>query len=102
MIFEGAKLMVIGTFLVMFFLVLMICCINLVAYLSRGVVARELETIRRDRELLDASRRKAQQAAIDSHLDDDIAAIAAAVAAFEGERKVRDTSRGISPIGGHD
>jgi oxaloacetate decarboxylase (Na+ extruding) subunit gamma len=89
MIFEGLKLMVIGMAVVMVFLLLMIYCINLVAYLTRAVSARELETIRRDRELLAASRKKAQRAAIDSHLDDDIAVIAAAVAAFEGERMAR-------------
>jgi Na+-transporting methylmalonyl-CoA/oxaloacetate decarboxylase gamma subunit len=89
MVFEGVKLLAIGIGTVMSFLVLMICCINLIAYLTRGVAARELETIRRDRELLDAGRKKAQRAAIDTHLDDDIVVIAAAVAAFEGERMVR-------------
>lgn len=86
MIFEGVKLMVVGMVTVMLFLGLMIVCINLVAYLTRAVAARELETIRRDRELLAESRKKAQRAALDSHLDDDIAVIAAAVAAFESER----------------
>jgi sodium pump decarboxylase gamma subunit len=89
MIFEGIKLMVIGMGTVMVFLLLMICCINYVAYLTKGVAARELEAIRRDRELLAASRKKAQKAAIDSHQDDDIAVIAAAVAAFESERMAR-------------
>jgi sodium pump decarboxylase gamma subunit len=89
MIFEGLKLMVIGMVVVMLFLGLMICCINLVAYLTRGVAARELETIRRDRDLLAASRKKAQMTTLESHLDDDIAVIAAAVAAFEGERMAR-------------
>lgn len=86
MIFEGVKLMVVGMVTVMLFLGLMIYCINLVAYLTRAVAARELEAIRRDRELLAESRKKAQRAALDSHLDDDIAVIAAAVAAFESER----------------
>lgn len=89
MIFEGLKLMVIGMAVVMVFLLLMIYCINLVAHLTRAVAARELETIRRDRELLAASRKTAQRAAIDSHQDDDIAVIAAAVAAFESERMAR-------------
>lgn len=89
MIFEGLKLMVIGMVVVMLFLGLMICCINLVAYLTRGVAARELETIRRDRDLLAASRKKAQMTSLEGHLDDDIAVIAAAVAAFEGERMAR-------------
>lgn len=89
MIFEGLKLMVIGMVVVMIFLMLMIYCINYVAYLTRAVSARELETLRRDRELLAASRKKSQRAAIDSHLDDDIAVIAAAVAAYESERMAR-------------
>jgi sodium pump decarboxylase gamma subunit len=89
MIFEGLKLMVIGMVVVLLFLGLMICCINLVAYLTRGVAARELETIRRDRDLLAASRKKAQMTSLEGHLDDDIAVIAAAVAAFEGERMAR-------------
>lgn len=89
MIFEGIKLMVIGMATVMVFLMLMIYCINYVAYLTKGVAARELEAIRRDRELLAASRKKAQKAAIDSHEEDDIAVIGAAVAAFEGERFAR-------------
>jgi sodium pump decarboxylase gamma subunit len=89
MIFEGIKLMVIGMATVMVFLVLMVYIINYVAYLTKGIAARELEAIRRDRELLAASRKKAQKAAIDSHEEDDIAVIGAAVAAFEGERFVR-------------
>jgi sodium pump decarboxylase gamma subunit len=86
MLFEGVKLMVVGMVTVMLFLGLMIGFINLVAYLTRAVAARELETIRRDRELLAANRKKAQRASLESHLDDDIAVIAAAVAAYEGER----------------
>ena len=86
MLFEGVKLMVVGMVTVMLFLGLMIYCINLVAHLTRAVAARELEAIRRDRELLAANRKKAQKASLESLLDDDIAVIAAAVAAYEGER----------------
>jgi sodium pump decarboxylase gamma subunit len=89
MIFEGIKLMVIGMATVMVFLVLMVYVINYVAYLTKGIAARELEAIRRDRELLAANRKKAQKAAINSHEEDDIAVIGAAVAAFEGERSKR-------------
>ncbi len=90
MIFEGVKLMIVGMTTVMLFLGLMIYCINLVAYLTRKVAAREVETIRRERELLAQNRKKAHHAVTtDSHADEDIAVIAAAIAAFEGERMVR-------------
>ena len=85
MIFEGVKLMVVGMTAVMLFLCLMILSINLVAYLTRGAAAREMDIIRRDKELQVASRKKAKgEAAQDA--DEDIAVIAAAVAAYEVER----------------
>jgi hypothetical protein len=67
----------------------MIYFINLVAYLTRSAAARELEAIRREREVQAANRKKAQHTAAGSNADDDIAAIAAAVAAFENERMAR-------------
>jgi len=89
MIFEGVKLMIVGMATVMLFLGLMIYFINFVAYLTRSAAARELETIRREREVQAANRKKAQLTAAGSNADDDIAAIAAAVAAFENERMAR-------------
>jgi sodium pump decarboxylase gamma subunit len=89
MLFEGVKLMVVGMTTVMLFLGLMIYFINFVAYLTRKAAAREVETIRREREMLAQSRKKVQQTAAGKHVDDDIAVIAAAVAAFEGERMAR-------------
>ena len=88
MIFEGVKLMVVGMTTVMLFLTLMIFFINFVAYLTRGVALRELEVIRKERELQALSRKKAQEATtLDA--DEDIAVIAAAVAAYEVERFAR-------------
>ncbi len=89
MIFEGVKLMIVGMATVMLFLGLMIYFINFVAYLTRSAAARELETIRREREAQAANRKKAQHTASGGSADDDIAAIAAAVAAFENERMAR-------------
>lgn len=89
MLFEGVKLMIVGMTTVMLFLGLMIYCINFVAYLTRKAAAREVETIRKERELLAQSRKKAHQTTSGKHVDDDIAVIAAAVAAFEGERMSR-------------
>jgi sodium pump decarboxylase gamma subunit len=88
MIFEGVKLMVVGMTTVMLFLTLMIFFINFVAYLTRGVALRELDVIRKERELQVLSRKKAQEATtLDA--DEDIAVIAAAVAAYEVERFAR-------------
>jgi sodium pump decarboxylase gamma subunit len=88
MIFEGVKLMVVGMTTVMLFLTLMIFFINFVAYLTRGVAVRELDVIRKERELQALSRKKAQEATtLDA--DEDIAVIAAAVTAYEVERFAR-------------
>ncbi len=90
MLFEGVKLMIVGMTTVMLFLGLMIYCINFVAYLTRKAAAREVETIRRERELQAQNRKKAHQAVTTrSHADDDIPVISAAVAAFEDERMAR-------------
>ncbi len=90
MIFEGVKLMFVGMTTVMLFLGLMIYCINFVAYLTRAAATAEMEAIRKERELMAQNRRKAHQAVVgSSHADEEIAVIAAAVAAFENERVVR-------------
>ena len=89
MIIEGIKLMFIGMTTVMLFLTLMIFLINVISRLTRGAATRELEAIRLERELL-AKNRKARQAREETpqygEMDDEIAAIGAAVAAYEAER----------------
>lgn len=85
MIFEGVKLMFVGMITVMLFLGLMIYFINLVARLTRNVAMREMEAMKREREILAQRRKKTQEIPAESG-DEDIAVIAAAVAAFEAER----------------
>jgi len=85
MLFEGIKLMFVGMTTVMLFLILMILFINLVAILTRGATARELETIQKKRETRSQNKKKAKEAA-SSGADVDIAVITAAVAAYEAER----------------
>ena len=92
MIFEGVKLMVVGMTTVMLFLLLMILFINLVAMLTRGATARELEAIDQERKLQALNRKKAKEVssqAPSQDADEDIAVIAAAVAAYEVERFAR-------------
>jgi oxaloacetate decarboxylase gamma subunit len=86
MIFEGVKLMFIGMTTVMLFLVLMILLIQLASYLTRGATAREVESIRLEREMQALRKKKAKES---SDADEDIAVIAAAVAAYETERFAR-------------
>ena len=86
MIFEGVKLMLIGMTTVMLFLVLMILLIQLTSYLTRGATAREVESIRLEREIQAMRKKKAKDS---SDADEDIAVIAAAVAAYETERFAR-------------
>ncbi|HBG18637.1 MAG: hypothetical protein A2X81_16950 [Desulfobacterales bacterium GWB2_56_26] len=88
MIFEGVKLMIVGMTTVMLFLGLMIYFINLVARLTKNVAMRELEAMKRERELLAQNRKKVKETVVDNG-DEDIAVIAAAVAAFEAERIAR-------------
>ena len=86
MIFEGVKLMFIGMTTVMLFLILMILLLQLASYLTRDVTAREVESIRLEREIEALRKKKAKDA---SDADEDIAVIAAAVAAYETERFAR-------------
>jgi len=88
MIFEGVKLMFVGMTTVMLFLGLMIYFINLVARLTKNVAMREVEAMKKERELLAQNRKKVKEKAGDN-ADEDIAVIAAAVAAFEAERIAR-------------
>lgn len=85
MIFEGVKLMVVGMTTVMLFLILMILFINFVSFLTRGSAAREVEAIAQERALQALNRKKAKEATAED-TDEDIAVIAAAVAAYEVER----------------
>lgn len=85
MLSEGVKLMVVGMTTVMLFLCLMILFINLVAYLTRGSAAREVEAIAEARALQARNRKKAKETTTQD-ADEDIAVIAAAVTAYEVER----------------
>lgn len=89
MLFEGVKLMVVGMTTVMLFLCLMILFINLVAFLTRGAAAREVETIAAERALQILKRKKTKEGSAAQSADEDIAVITAAVAAFETERFAR-------------
>lgn len=84
MILEGLKLMLVGMSTVLLFLIAMIMIIQLVSYLTRGVAQRELEAIEEERKQKAAARQKKKATA--GNADEDIAVIAAAVAAFEAER----------------
>ncbi len=85
MLFEGVKLMIVGMTTVMLFLFLMILFINLIAYLTKGEAAREMSEIEKEREF-QALKRKQAKEATSGDADEDIAVIAAAVAAYEAER----------------
>jgi len=86
MIFEGVKLMFIGMTTVLLFLFLMIVLIQFVSYLTRDATSREMEELRKEREL-QAQRKKTTKFSDDT--EEDIAVIAAAVATFEAERFAR-------------
>lgn len=85
MLFEGVKLMIVGMTTVMLFLLLMILFINLIAYLTKGEAVREISEIEKEREIQALKRKQAKEATSDD-VDEDIAVIAAAVAAYEAER----------------
>lgn len=78
------KFMIVGVTIVLLFLGLMVFCINLATYLTR-----KMKAIRREREIQGQNRKKADQALTGKQVDEDIAVIAAAVAAFESERLTR-------------
>ncbi|MBW2682141.1 MAG: OadG family protein [Deltaproteobacteria bacterium] len=86
MIFEGVKLMFIGMTTVLLFLFLMIVLVQFVSYLTRDATSREMEELRKEREL-QAQRKKTTKFSDDT--EEDIAVIAAAVATFEAERFAR-------------
>lgn len=82
MIIEGVKLMFIGMTVVMLFLSLLVYAIGLVARLTKKSADCELEALQLERELL----KKRNQVQPADNSNDDIAAISAAVAAYEAER----------------
>jgi sodium pump decarboxylase gamma subunit len=83
MILEGVKLAFIGMTTVLLFLTLMILLIQWVSMLTRGSARRELEAIRLAKEMKLRSRKKTR---LTNNANEDIAAIAAAVATYEQER----------------
>lgn len=85
MIFEGIKLMIVGMTTVMLFLLLMILFINVVALLTKSATTRELKEIELEKKLQAQKRKQAKEAATQD-MDEDIAVIGAAVAAYEAER----------------
>lgn len=92
MIFAGLKLMVVGMTTVMLFLLLMICFIKLVAFLTRGAAAREIQAIANDRAILASKRKKTQAVPVPVPVSDggaEFAVIAAAVAAYESDMGIR-------------
>ncbi len=84
MIVEGLKLMVVGMTTVLLFLMLMILLIQIAAWLTKNVTARELKAIEDEKELLKQMRKMEKLAAEGD--DNDIVVITAAIAAFEAER----------------
>jgi sodium pump decarboxylase gamma subunit len=83
MLLEGVKLMLIGMTTVLLFLSFMILLIQFVSYLTREATAREVEGLKRERDLQAEKRRKTKPS---GDTETDIAVIAAAVAAYESER----------------
>ncbi|MBB5349725.1 OadG family protein [Desulfoprunum benzoelyticum] len=99
MIFAGLKLMVVGMTTVMLFLLLMIYFIKLVAFLTKGAAAREIQAIANDRAILASKRKKAQAVPVPlpvpvpvpgSDGGAQFAVIAAAVAAYETDMGIRE------------
>jgi len=86
MIIEGLKLMVVGMTTVLLFLTFMILLIQLVAHLTRGITARELQAMEDERERLKQEREREKLAAAIDDSDEDIVVITAAIAAFEAQR----------------
>ncbi len=82
--------MVVGMTTVVLFLSFMILLIQLVAYLTRGVTARELQAIEEEKERQRLERQREKEAAADEG-DEDIVVITAAIAAFEAERSAAAT-----------
>ncbi len=90
MLLEGVKLMFVGMTTVLLFLSFMIILLQLVAKLTRNIAQQELDSIEKERlrKHQQHQRRKAlKMAASSKSHDEDIAVIAAAIAAFEAEKQ---------------
>ncbi|HKJ64187.1 MAG TPA: OadG family transporter subunit [Desulfopila sp.] len=93
MIFEGIKLMFVGMGTVLLFLCFMIFLLQLISRLTKEHTAREFEAIERDRKLLAAAAKAKKKRELEARTvrspaedEDDIAVIAAAIAAFEADK----------------
>ncbi len=93
MLIEGVKLMFVGMGTVFLFLMFMIWLLQLVSRLTKEHTSREYQAIELERKLLaEAARAKkrkelaAKTGQTSNEDEDDIAVIAAAIAAFEAER----------------
>jgi len=93
MIFEGIKLMFVGMGTVLLFLCFMILLLQLISRLTKEHTAREFETIERERKLLAAAAKAKKKRELEARTvsstaedEDDIAVIAAAIAAFEADK----------------
>ncbi len=87
MLFEGFKLMFVGMTTVLLFLIFTILVIQVVSRLARGAGEREVEALRLEREHRGLARLKTAKVSSKPATDfeDDLAVIAAAVAAYEAE-----------------
>lgn len=88
MLVEGIKLMFVGMTTVLLFLSFTILLIQIVSRLTRKAAQRELEAMRLEQSLRTQARKKGagiSSTHVSEDIEDDIAVIAAAVAAFEAE-----------------
>jgi|GEM_PF-131496 len=93
MILEGVKLMLVGMGTVFCFLWLTVLCIKLVSILTQKQTAREFENLMLERKRVALARkakkdtsRPFQGFSVANDDENDIAAIAAAIAAFEADK----------------
>ncbi len=96
MILEGFKLMFVGMGTVLLFLSLMIFLLTLVSRLTKEHTIREFEAIELERKLLAEAAKARKKRELEAKTisrsaddEDDIAVIAAAIAAFESDRRLR-------------
>jgi Na+-transporting methylmalonyl-CoA/oxaloacetate decarboxylase gamma subunit len=80
--FEGIWLMIASMIAIVLFLGLLLC----IAFLSRAAKIRKMAAIRKKREIQEEHAKKKHATATGGTADEDIAVIAAAVAAFESKR----------------
>jgi sodium pump decarboxylase gamma subunit len=93
MIFEGIKLMFVGMGTVFLFLSFMVILIQLISRLTKEHSSREYEAVELERKLLAEAAKAKKKRELEARTmhtsaddEDDIAVIAAAVAAFEADR----------------